>query len=203
MYLNFAAIGLRTPEGSIEGAYNSLVIGQIVGAFIVPILIVCLFQIFKRFRNSRSHVNILIWTLAILCLSTILGLVDAEKQGLQSWLQRESETVNKSLPIMIDESTRFESTRVSEASFERHYTIIDITESEIDQSTLKEFENNLKIKILQSFCNDDLFLDMRRDGVKLADIYSDKDGKILIHLISDPKNCSSKGLDSDLQINDR
>ncbi len=195
MYLTFVAIGLRSPEGNLEGAYNSLVIGQMVGAFIVPIFIVCLFQIFRRFRNSRSHVNILVWTLVLLCFSTAGGLIDAEEQGLQSWLQQESMAANKSLPVMVDESTRFDSTKVSKRSFERHYTIIDITESEIDEATLKEFENNMRTTILQAFCNNDLFFEMRREGVKLADIYSEKNGKLLIHIISDPKDCSPEVAD--------
>ena len=197
--MSFIVIALKSPEGSFKASLNDsdtfnlgLITGEIIGAFITPIIIVGIFQAFKRFRNSISQNNIFIWTLLVLCFSTAGRFSSAEEQGLQSWLERESRATNQSLPIMIDKSTKFETTRISKGFFERYYTIIDIEEIELEKKELGELENNLKNMILDQFCSNEAFSDLRRGGVKLADIYNDKNGKLLMHIVSDPSNCASK-----------
>lgn len=136
MYLSWIVTALESPQN------GGFLIGQLVGAFIVPIIIVCLFQGFKRFRNSKSQTTILIWALLLCCLSTAGRFSEAEKSGVQSWLKRGSESANEGLPKMIDESTRFE----------RHFTIIDVRESDVEQGLLEDVISDVRKNIVQEYC---------------------------------------------------
>ncbi len=60
-----------------EGGRIGELIGQSIGVIILALLVVAIFQLFKRFRNQRSRWKIYSWTIFIVCLSNIIRYVQS------------------------------------------------------------------------------------------------------------------------------
>lgn len=68
-------VGLSTGVG--QGGRIGELIGQSIGVIIFGLLVVALFQLFKRFRNQRSRWKIYCWSVFIAILGQVGNLVQA------------------------------------------------------------------------------------------------------------------------------
>ena len=78
-YLSIVLVLLNTNLSWIEASKRafptSQMVGYILSVVLLPIIVVGIFQIFKKFRNSRSRVKVFFWVSLFIFVSKVASFL--------------------------------------------------------------------------------------------------------------------------------
>lgn len=156
-------------------------------------IVVNLFLSIAIWRSASKYVQSPNWAMVAKVLVIIRMLVLAKTIYLQYFsdsqvgIQNEILISNKSLPIMVDESTRFDRMSLIERDIYYHYTIIDLDKLEVDTNYFKVMMHK---SIEESSCKDKAMLSLLKEQRKLIFEYKDKNNELISEITLDIYNCS-------------
>lgn len=145
--------------------------------------------------KTFAKVMAVIGILAIIVFAKGIGKMvgkttfDSYNQGkietaVEQTLLETSKQINTQLPIMVDKETRFDTTLCAGKDLYVKYTLINISENDIDKEA---FVNEVKSTIVKNQCGNAETAKMLRLGVQYYYMYQDRDG-ILLGTINVSKN---------------
>lgn len=97
-----------------------------------------------------------------------------------------SRAVNKTLPVMIDQGTRLDSTEASDKVFLYNFTFVEHEASEIDAL---DFQGSMKPTIARGACEDEASRFFLQNGVRYSYRYHGKDGKEIATITVGSADC--------------
>jgi len=132
--------------------------------------------------------------LSVLCvLSFGMAKVDMNKPvPMAEALQVTAETMNKSLPVMVDAELRHDKIEIDKNTMILKFTLVNFTVKEMDGEKLKDL---MEADIRQTVCTDVETQDMLKKGMKVVYDYTDKNKKHITQFKYDAKEC---GLESNM-----
>ena len=93
---------------------------------------------------------------------------------------------SKTLPKMVDTETRFDSVLFVDKKIENHYTLVNITKSEIDIETMLP---NVKESLKNSICGKQNFMDNLSKGIEYSFSYKDKNSEQISIIVVTKSDC--------------
>ena len=93
---------------------------------------------------------------------------------------------SKTLPKMVDTETRFDSVLFVDKKIENHYTLVNITKSEIDVETMLP---NVKESLKNSICEKQNFMDNLSKGIEYSFSYKDKNSEQISTIVITKSDC--------------
>ena len=93
---------------------------------------------------------------------------------------------SKTLPKMVDTETRFDSVLFVDKKIENHYTLVNITKSEIDIETMLP---NVKESLKNSICGKQNFMDNLSKGIEYSFSYKDKNSEQISTIVITKSDC--------------
>lgn len=93
---------------------------------------------------------------------------------------------SKTLPKMVDTETRFDSVLFVDKKIENHYTLVNITKSEIDVETMLP---NVKESLKNSICGKQNFMDNLSKGIEYSFSYKDKNSEQISTIVITKSDC--------------
>jgi hypothetical protein len=144
--------------------------GKIVG--IIGLLIVIVFAGVIGKNIGKSTVN-----------NYEQGKIDG---AIEETLIETSTKVNKQLPIMVDSDTRLDTTICYGKQIHYKYTMINISENELDK---KAFQNGMESLLAKNQCNNKNMVKMLEMGVEYFYMYFDKNGILIATIHINKKTC--------------
>jgi hypothetical protein len=107
-------------------------------------------------------------------------------------LQISADTMNKSLPVMVDAELRHDKVEANKHTMILKFTLVNFTVEEMDGEKLKGL---MEADIRQNVCTDAETQDMLKKGMKVTYDYTDKNKKHITQFKYDAKAC---GLESNM-----
>ena len=130
---------------------------------------------------------------AVCVLSFGMAEVDMDKPlPMAEALKISAETMNKSLPVMVDAEMRHDKVEIDKNTMILKFTLVNFTVKDMDGEKLKGL---MEADIRQSVCKDFETQEMLKKGIKIVYDYSDKNKKYITQLKYDAKEC---GLESNM-----
>jgi sensor c-di-GMP phosphodiesterase-like protein len=107
--------------------------------------------------------------------------VDNYNQGelegaIEKKLLETSKQINAQLPIMVDKETRADITMCSGKHLIYKYTMVSLSEKDIDKIA---FKNEIKSMLVKNQCSNEDMVKMLKLGIQYDYIYHDRDGNLL------------------------
>lgn len=93
---------------------------------------------------------------------------------------------NKTLPKMVDEETRFDLVQFVDKKIENHYTLVNITKSEID---IEKMLPNVRESLKNSICTKQNLLDNLSKDVEYSFTYKDKNSELISTVVITKIDC--------------
>lgn len=93
---------------------------------------------------------------------------------------------NKTLPKMVDEETRFDLVQFVDKKIENHYTLVNITKSEID---VEKMLPNVRESLKNSICTKQNLLDNLSKDVEYSFTYKDKNSELISTVVITKIDC--------------
>lgn len=133
--------------------------------------------------GSAARVMVVLAVLAFIG-QLVLSVEDGEYSA--SSYAEQTRLINKSLPMMLDDSTRLESANLTPTEYRYWNTIIGITVAEIDR---KEFELRMKVGLANGLCTKPDTRATLESGVTFVYVYNDPVGEHIADVSVTAENC--------------
>lgn len=105
---------------------------------------------------------------------------------IEKTLLETSRQINAQLPTMVDKETRLDSTMCLGKQLHYKYTMINVSENDIDKEA---FKNEITSMLVKNQCNNDSMVKMLKLGVEYFYIYFDKNGSLIAAINISKNNC--------------
>lgn len=115
--------------------------------------------------------------------------VQRQADILKAQLIAVAKATNPSLPKYVDEHTLLEKAVADESTLRFIYSMPKVASSDIDDSVLPGFRQEMKQSITSLLCNDSPLSDYLKRNASLEFIYNDKDGLAIISLLFTKQSC--------------
>lgn len=93
---------------------------------------------------------------------------------------------SKTLPKMVDTETRFDLVQFVDKKIENHYTLVNISKSEID---VEKMLPNVKESLKNSVCGKQNFLDNLSKDIGYSFTYKDKNSELISTIVITKSDC--------------
>ena len=137
----------------------------------------------KTFSKVMAVIGILLIIVFAKGIGKIVGksTVDHYNEGkidtaIEQTLLETSKKINAQLPMMVDKETRLDSTICAGKHLNYKYTLINVTENDIDK---KVFVNEVKSILVKNQCGNEKMVKMLKMDVRYNYVYQDRDGFLL------------------------
>lgn len=107
------------------------------------------------------------------------GLIEKKLLDMQ-------QKVRGQLPMMVDINTRLDAVVCSGMKAFYKYTMVNISESDIDKAA---FEKEFSAHLIKNQCKNNNMIFLLKKGVEYHYIYNDKDGNCIVTIIINKNNC--------------
>jgi len=97
-----------------------------------------------------------------------------------------SKKINAKVPIMVDESTRLDTTISAGNHLISKYTIVNLSEKKLNKSSL---EQEMKKMLVKNQCGNEKMFNLLKMGVEYDYMYEDKDGNLIFSINIAKKDC--------------
>ena len=94
--------------------------------------------------------------------------------------------ISKTLPKMVDTETRFDLVQFVDKKIENHYTLVNISKSEIDVENMLP---NVKESLKNSVCGKQNFLDNLSKDIEYSFTYKDKNSELISTIVITKLDC--------------
>lgn len=137
----------------------------------------------KTFGKVMAVIGVLLVIVFAKGIGKMVGksTVDSYSQGkieaaVEQTLLETSKQINAQLPMMVDKETRLDATVCAGKYLNYKYTLINISENDIDK---KAFVNEVKPTLVKNQCGNEKMVKMLKMGVQYDYMYQDRDGILL------------------------
>lgn len=119
--------------------------------------------------------------------STVKNYEQGKLEGaIEETLIATSQQINKQLPMMIDSETRLDTTMCAGKHVAYKYTMINLTEKDIDKIA---FTNEIKTMLMKNQCSNENMIKMLKMGVQCNYMYQDRNGILLATININKSHC--------------
>lgn len=137
-------------------------------------------------ENNKNILWVIIFTLIVVLGGSIgKGVAKAVAERKEEAHVRESiidlaKDLNRQVPIMIDSDTRLDAVVAAQKNLLYKYTLINVSENEIDKKLFESFARN---QIINTQTPKEDFIKALDMGIEFNYMYFDKDGKLISKII--------------------
>ena len=107
-------------------------------------------------------------------------------RAIEQALLEASQQINKQLPMMVDSETRLDVTMCAGKHVAYKYTMINVSEKEIDKI---DFENKMKALLVKNQCSNENTIKMLKMDVRYNYTYLDRNGILLAAININKSHC--------------
>ncbi len=147
--------------------------------------------------KTLGKIGAVIGLLIIIALASAIGknigksAVKNYEQGkidgaIEEALLEASQQINKQLPMMVDSETRLDVTMCAGKHVAYKYTMINVSETEIDKI---DFENKIKAQLVKNQCSNENTIKMLKMDVRYNYTYLDRNGILLAAININKSHC--------------
>src|ERR1043166_2100709 len=165
-------------------ASGPLLIPELVGALLTPVifalLVIGIARLFRRARGPRGAAAAAIWTLAVIGLGALGGVVTAIKspgaaagQTAAQLASASAADVSKTLPKQVDSVTELRSVAAAGDTLVYEYRLSNTTAADLDSAAVEAFRGQL---IDHACANQSMRDRFMRHGVVIRHQYADTSG---------------------------
>ena len=134
---------------------------------------------------TKSKNVILYVILALIVASAVYFIPTFLKDPFEK-IKNEVLQTNKTLPKMVDEETRFDLVQFVDKKIENHYTLVNITKSEID---VEKMLPGVKESLKSSICTKQNLLDNLSKDLEYSFTYKDKNSELISTIVITKSDC--------------
>ncbi len=101
-------------------------------------------------------------------------------------LQKEIAFSNKSLPMMVDDETRFDRMELKDSNLFYYYTMIETGKADID---INYFAVMMRVNLIEYVCEDKMILKLMGQNRKIIYHYKDKNNDFITDIVLESSDC--------------
>lgn len=105
---------------------------------------------------------------------------------LENKILQTAKQINSQLPIMVDKETRLDTVMATGKQFHYKYTMVNVTEKEINK---KDFLRYAKSHLIKNQCGNNDIKKMLKAGVSYNYVYQDKKGNLIGSVVMKKESC--------------
>jgi len=147
----------------------------------------------KTFGKVMAVIGVLLVIVFAKGIGKMVGksTVDSYDQGkieaaVEQKLLDTSKQINAQLPMMVDSETRLDTTICAGKHMAYKYTMINLTEKDIDKIA---FEKEIKTMLVKNQCNNENMIKLLKMGIQYNYMYQDRDGILLATININKRHC--------------
>lgn len=130
--------------------------------------------------------NVILYVILALIVSSAVYFVPTFLKDPFEKIKNEVLQTNKTLPKMVDEETRFDLVQFVDKKIENHYTLVNITKSEID---VEKMLPGVKESLKSSICTKQNLLDNLSKDLEYSFTYKDKNSELISTIVITKSDC--------------
>ncbi len=130
--------------------------------------------------------NVILYVILALIVASAVYFVPTFLKDPFEKIKNEVLQTNKTLPKMVDEETRFDLVQFVDKKIENHYTLVNITKSEID---IEKMLPNVRESLKNSICTKQNLLDNLSKDVEYSFTYKDKNSELISTIVITKSDC--------------